>query len=64
MWTAIDGCRECQQKATMHGIFESCCNAVVIISFTCYTLGAKGFSCAVSVFGQVLKSDLRETPLG
>ena len=27
------------------------------------TLGAKGFSCAVSGFGQVLKSDTREKPL-
>ena len=27
------------------------------------TLGAKGFSCAVSGFGQVLKSDPREKPL-
>lgn len=23
MWTAIDGCRECQQKATMHGILKA-----------------------------------------
>lgn len=23
MWTAIDGCRECQQKATMHGILTA-----------------------------------------
>ena len=28
-----------------------------------YTLGARGFSCAVSGFGQVLKSDPREKPL-
>ena len=27
------------------------------------TLGARGFSCAVSGFGQVLKSDPREKPL-
>ena len=26
------------------------------------TLGARGFSCAVSGFGQVLKSDTREAP--
>ena len=23
MWTAIDGCRECQQKATLHGILKA-----------------------------------------
>lgn len=23
MWTAIDGCRECQRKATMHGILKA-----------------------------------------
>ena len=27
------------------------------------TLGARGFSCAVSSFGQILKSDPREKPL-
>ena len=33
--------------------------------FSCHdiTLGARGFSCAVSGFGQVLKSDPREKPL-
>ena len=30
---------------------------------TTSTLGASGFSCAVSSFGQVLKSDPREKPL-
>ena len=34
-----------------------------IISRCLTTLGSRGFSCAVSGFGQVLKSDPREKPL-
>ena len=43
---------------------ESFCYVLVRKSYLAFdwapTLGAKGFSCAVSVFGQVLKSDPRE----
>ena len=47
-----------------HTTSESFCYVLVRKSYLAFdwapTLGARGFSCAVSVFGQVLKSDPRE----
>ena len=45
----------CRVASLWGGKSVSCC--------LCCALGATGFSCAVSGFGQVLKSDPREKPL-
>ena len=49
------------QKSLVFYLYKSRCLANSLIQLPLsFTLGARGFSCAVSGFGQVLKSDPRE----
>ena len=46
--------------------FNAICHNICVKpaeGYDLFTLGSRGFSCAVSGFGQVLKSDPREKPL-